>query len=69
MDTSSEPRKRGRPSTSQMLKRYFRIDESWTQIISAAESLGQSTSEYARRVLLKDATRVHRTASNGDREN
>lgn len=51
--------KMGRPATGQMPKRYFRMDEEgWQQVESAAIESGESTSEYVRRVLIKDSFRV-----------
>jgi uncharacterized protein (DUF1778 family) len=42
-----------------MPKRYFRMDdESWRQIVDAAESLNESVSEYLRKVMLRDAKRI-----------
>jgi hypothetical protein len=61
---ATEPRGRGRPATGQTPKRYFRIDEeAWAQIIRAAELCEVTASEYMRRVLVKDATRVIRKRS------
>ena len=59
MDTQADKPKRGRPATGQMPMRYFRIgDADWQQIESAASASNETTSEYMRRVLLKDSTRV-----------
>ncbi len=56
-----KPRGRGRPATGQMPKRYFRLDdETWAMIVAAAESGDETISEYIRRVLVKDASRVAR---------
>ena len=55
----NEQRGRGRPATGQTPKRYFRADdETWTQIVRAAALSDETASEYIRRVLAKDATRV-----------
>ncbi|MGO8751352.1 MAG: DUF1778 domain-containing protein [Thermoguttaceae bacterium] len=57
--TTTEPRGRGRPATGQTPKRYFRVDdEAWARIVRAAELNGETASEYMRRVLVKDASRV-----------
>jgi hypothetical protein len=59
MDTETDKPKIGRPATGQMPKRYFRMnDDGWQQIESAAIASGESTSEYVRRVLLKDSVKV-----------
>ena len=56
---TTEPRGRGRPATGQTPKRYFRADEeTWAQIARAAELSDETASEYIRRVLAKDASRV-----------
>lgn len=48
--------KMGRPPTGQMPMRYFRMDdEDWQQIESAASLLGETTSKYIRRILLKSS--------------
>lgn len=55
----NEQRGRGRPATGQTPKRYFRADdETWAQIVRAAELSDETASEYMRRVLAKDANRV-----------
>lgn len=42
-----------------MPKRYFRADgETWELIVRAAKASQESTSEYIRRVLKKDAGRI-----------
>ncbi|MGO8752944.1 MAG: DUF1778 domain-containing protein [Thermoguttaceae bacterium] len=57
--TITEPRGRGRPATGQTPKRYFRVDdETWAKIVHAAELNRETASEYMRRVLVKDASRV-----------
>lgn len=49
----------GRPPTGTTPKRYFRMDdEGWSQVERAAAALGETTSEYARRVLLKDSAKI-----------
>jgi hypothetical protein len=54
-----KPRGRGRPATGQTPKRYFRMDkEAWARIVRAAQLTGETTSEYVRRVLERDAGRV-----------
>jgi hypothetical protein len=54
-----EPRRPGRPATGKTPKRYFRMDDdSWADVVSASEASGETTSEYVRRVLLRDAKRV-----------
>ncbi len=59
MKTEPATRSRGRPATGQTPKRYFRMDdESWQQIVDAADSLGETISEYLRRVMLRDAKRI-----------
>ena len=59
MDTKTNKPKIGRPATGQMPQRIFRMgDEDWQQVVSAAAALGETTSEYARRVLLKNAAIV-----------
>ena len=56
---SEEKRGRGRPATGKTPMRYFRMDdESWSQIVNAAQQREESTSEYIRRVMLRDAKRV-----------
>ena len=58
---TGETRGRGRPATGQTPKRYFRVDDkTWARIVYAAELTGETTSEYMRRVLDHDATRVIR---------
>lgn len=60
METNDRP-KIGRPATGQMPQRIFRMDEaSWAKIVAAAEASGETTSEYLRRVALKDSERVLR---------
>jgi len=55
----AEPRGPGRPATGQTPKRYFRADdETWALIVRAAALSEETTSEYVRRVLSKDASRV-----------
>jgi hypothetical protein len=52
----------GRPATGQIPQRIFRMDdESWSQVVSAAKASGETTSEYVRRVLLRDSARVLKT--------
>jgi hypothetical protein len=59
MKHKTDPLKRGRSSTGQMPMKYFRIaDEDWQQIESAASASDETTSEYIRRVLLKDSARI-----------
>ena len=60
MDTTTEEkRSRGRPATGLTPKRAFRLDEeSWRLIVSAASECGETTSDYMRRVLLKNAATV-----------
>jgi hypothetical protein len=54
-----QPRRPGRPATGKTPKRYFRMDDnSWADVVSASEASGETTSEYVRRVLLRDAKRV-----------
>jgi hypothetical protein len=54
-----ERRGRGRPATGLTPKRNFRMDDdSWTEVVRASEASGETTSEYVRRVLLRDAKRV-----------
>ncbi len=56
---TTKPRGRGRPATGQTPKRYFRVDdETWAQIIHAADLCGETASEYMRRVLARDTARV-----------
>ena len=56
---TEEKRGRGRPATGKTPMRYFRMDdESWAQIVKAAQERKESTSEYIRRILLRDAKRV-----------
>lgn len=63
MKTTETNRRPGRPATGTTPKRYFRMDdESWVAVVAAAEASGESTSEYMRRVLLRDASRVLRRA-------
>jgi hypothetical protein len=57
--TISEPRRPGRPATGKTPKRYFRMDdESWDEVVKASEASNETTSEYVRKVLLRDAKRV-----------
>jgi hypothetical protein len=57
--TPDDKRGRGRPATGQTPKRYFRMsDEDWQQVVDAAAALDETASEYARRVLLKNAAGV-----------
>ncbi len=57
--TIEEPRRPGRPATGTTPKRYFRMDDdSWAEVVKASEATSETTSEYVRRVLLKDAKRV-----------
>lgn len=59
MAKESEKRGRGRPATGQTPKRYFRMDdESWSTVEAAAQSQGEDTSSYIRRVLLASAKRI-----------
>jgi hypothetical protein len=59
MEQKVDKPKIGRPATGQMPKRYFRIaDDDWQQIESAASTSGETTSQYVRRVLLKDSARM-----------
>lgn len=54
-------RGRGRPATGRTPKRYFRIDdESWTNIVAAAERAGITASEWIRDRLAKAARREAR---------
>jgi len=56
--------KMGRPATGQTPKRIFRMaDDDWTQVEQAAQSLGETTSEFVRRVLLKSARSILKTGS------
>lgn len=56
METTHDKPKVGRPATGQTPMRYFRMsDEDWQQVVAAAVSSGETASEYARRVLLKNA--------------
>jgi uncharacterized protein (DUF1778 family) len=49
----------GRPATGQMPKRYFRVGEDdWAKIVAAAKASEETTSEYLRRVAMKDAAKV-----------
>jgi hypothetical protein len=59
MKPKVEKKKAGRPATGHTPKRYFRMgDEDWQQVESAAVALEETTSEYVRRVLLKDSGRI-----------
>jgi hypothetical protein len=59
MNTEKEKPKIGRPATGQMPKRYFRMDdEGWQQVETAATASDETTSEYVRRVLLRDSARI-----------
>jgi hypothetical protein len=59
MKTAEPKRKPGRPATGQMPRRIFRMDdESWAEVVKASEAEQETTSEYVRRVLLRDAKRV-----------
>lgn len=59
MEPKTPKPKIGRPATGQMPQRIFRMaDDDWQQVESAAESLGESVSEYVRRVLINNATNV-----------
>ena len=59
MEPQVDKPKIGRPATGQTPKRYFRMnEEDWAKVVAAAEASGETASEYLRRVLLKDATRV-----------
>ena len=59
MQAVEKTRGRGRPATGQTPKRYFRMDdEPWQQIVDAAISSGETTSEYIRRILLRNAAKV-----------
>jgi hypothetical protein len=59
MKNKTDKPKIGRPSTGTTPKRYFRMDaKGWQQVETAAIALGDSTSEYVRRVLLKDSSRT-----------
>jgi hypothetical protein len=56
---NGQHRGRGRPATGLTPKRYFRMDDdSWAEVVRASEATGETTSEYVRRVLLRDAKRV-----------
>jgi hypothetical protein len=56
---SGQHRGRGRPATGLTPKRYFRMDDdSWEQIVQASTIENETTSEYVRRILLRDAKRV-----------
>jgi hypothetical protein len=56
---TEERRGRGRPATGLTPKRYFRMDDdSWAEVVKASEAERETTSEYVRRVLLRDAKRV-----------
>lgn len=49
----------GRPATGQIPLHTFRMaDDEWETIKAAAETLGETTSAYLRRVALRDAARV-----------
>ena len=59
LEQADEKRRPGRPATGQMPKRYFRMDdETWGQIVDAAEACGETISEYIRRILVRDAKRL-----------
>jgi hypothetical protein len=56
---NGQHRGRGRPATGLTPKRYFRMDDdSWAEVVRASEATRETTSEYVRRVLLRDAKRV-----------
>ncbi len=58
---TEEKRRPGRPATGHTPKRYFRMDDdAWETIVKASEKAGETTSEYVRQVLLRDARRVLR---------
>ena len=62
MSTTDDKPKVGRPPTGVTPKRYFRMaHEDWIQIESAAKASGETTSEYIRRVILKDSAKVLKT--------
>ena len=66
MATEEITRKPGRPATGQTPKRYFRMgDEDWDLVVNAAALGEETTSEYVRRVLLRDAQRINRQAERG----
>lgn len=57
-----KPRGRGRPATGETPKRYFRADDDlWAEIARAAGVLGETRSEYIRKVMARDARRILRT--------
>ncbi len=59
MDIKTGKPKIGRPATGQMPQRIFRMgDEDWQQVVSAAAVMDETASEFARRVLLKNAASV-----------
>ena len=61
MTATEKPRRRGRPATGQMPKRYFRADNAlWEAVVAAAEMKGKTTSEYIRIVLERNVRRVLR---------
>lgn len=54
-----KPRGRGRPATGVTPKRYFRMsDDDWQIVVGAAESRGETTSDFIRRVILSAAKRA-----------
>jgi hypothetical protein len=56
---NGQHRGRGRPATGLTPKRYFRMDDdSWAEVVRASEAANQTTSEYVRTVLLRDAKRM-----------
>lgn len=58
-----EKRRRGRPATGQMPKRYFRMEDSdWEIVANAAKRRGETTSDFIRRVILASARKA---AKNG----
>jgi uncharacterized protein (DUF1778 family) len=58
MPTKETKRGPGRPATGQNPKRYFRMDdESWAIIEQAAESNGQTVSDFIRESILRSAKR------------
>ncbi len=54
--TTAEKRKPGRPASGHTPKRYFRMDDdSYELVKNAALAADETTSDYIRRVLLRDA--------------
>ena len=56
MKTTPGKPKIGRPATGQMPHRIFRMgDEDWQKVVEAAAAKNETTSEFARRTLLRAA--------------